>query len=187
MKYLLLDVTTPETRLLLVAKDMASVVLCGRMAKAKGLKVIAPPLEGRAFAKLELLPLQYLYWNTFREAPSDNYATLVADCKRMFEAIPVDGTSLRELEAEVARLCPDTPATTASTAKQPKADGGSPSTPKSGSITGRVWAIADTLWQSSGVMPDRKAVMAACEAKDINPSTASTQYGKWKASSLVPK
>lgn len=187
MKYLLLDVTNTETKLLLVAGDMHSAVAHGHIAKAKGLNVIAPPLEGRSFAKLELLPLQYLYWNTFHEAPSDNYATLLADCKQRFEAIPVDTTPLQELEAEVARLCPNTPETARTSKKSPKAKGGSPSTPKSGSVTGRVWAVADALWQSSGVMPERRAVMAACEAEDINPSTASTQYGKWKASRLLPK
>lgn len=187
MKYLLLDVTTHETKLLLIAPDLVTVQLHGRIAKAKGLTVMAPPLEGRSFAKLEKLPLQYLYWTTFQEAPSEDYPTLLADCARAFETLPVDATPLRELEAEVARLFPNTPATTALSKGSPKAEGGSPSAPKTGSTTGRVWAIADTLWQSNGTMPDRKAVMAACEAEGINPSTASTQYGKWKASRLAPK
>ena len=187
MKYLLLDVTTHETKLLLIAPDMLTVQLHGHIAQARGLTVMAPPLEGRSFAKLEKLPLQYLYWTTFQEAPSEDYPTLLADCARAFETLPVDATPLRELEAEVARLFPGTAPTEAIPKGSPKVEGGSPSSPKSGSTTGRVWAIADALWQSRGTMPDRKAVMAACEAEDINPSTASTQYGKWKASRLAPK
>ena len=52
--------------------------------------------------------------------------------------------------------------------------------PKSGTTTGRVWEIADTMRsQSRGDYPDRKEVLAKCEHEGINPSTASTQYAKW--------
>ncbi len=190
MKYLLLDVTTEETKLLLIA-TLHAVQLHGRIAMANGRKVLAPPLEGRSFSKLEKLPLQFLYWNTFREAPSEDYAKLLKDCVARFELLPVDATPIRELEAQVAQLYPDevgvNPKDRAVSKGSAKAEGGNPSAPKSGSTTRRVWEIADALWTPPGPMPDRKKVMAACEAQGINPSTASTQYGKWKASRLSSK
>lgn len=187
MKYLLLDVTTHETGLILISDSLQAVQLHGRIAQANGRKVIAPPLEGRSFAKLDKLPLQYLYWTTVREAPSEDYATLLQDCVRVFNSLPVDTTPTRELEAEVARLYPNEPSQASISKRPPKADGVAPDQPRTGSTTGRVWEIADSLWPAGSTMPDRKAVIAACEAKGINPSTASTQYGKWKASRLSGK
>lgn len=73
-------------------------------------------------------------------------------------------------------------------AKEPRAARESnPSTyvpPAGGSKTGRVWEIAEPIYQAA---PDktnwkeiRKAVVSACEAEGINSSTASVQYGKWR-------
>lgn len=63
----------------------------------------------------------------------------------------------------------------------------SPSTyvpPAGGSKTGRVWEIAEPIYQAAADKTNwkeiRKAVVAACEAEGINSSTASVQYGKWK-------
>lgn len=56
--------------------------------------------------------------------------------------------------------------------------------PKHGSKTGRVWEIAEPIYQAAADKTDwktiRKLVVAACEAEGINSSTASVQYGKWK-------
>ena len=77
MKYMLIDVTTVEaTRVLLVA-TLRQVQLHGRLAQAQGKKVIAPPLEGRGLAKLEKLPLQYLYWSVCQKTPPEEYSELV--------------------------------------------------------------------------------------------------------------
>ena len=57
--------------------------------------------------------------------------------------------------------------------------------PGAGSKTGRVWEIADEIWLAAGKPSDtkgiRKQIIEACEAQGINGSTASVQYGKWKA------
>lgn len=48
--------------------------------------------------------------------------------------------------------------------------------------TGRVWAICDTLKASATEENpiSRAAVIKHAEAKSINPSTAATQYGRWR-------
>lgn len=57
--------------------------------------------------------------------------------------------------------------------------------PKSGSKTGRVWEIADSLY-TPGATPKslRKQIIEACEAEGINGSTASVQFGKWSKTKL---
>lgn len=57
---------------------------------------------------------------------------------------------------------------------KPAAEGGTPTAPVKGA-TARVWAIADTMPTA-----DRKSIIEACVAEGINPSTAGTQYSKWK-------
>ena len=47
--------------------------------------------------------------------------------------------------------------------------------------TALVWTVCDEL-KAAGKTVDRKTVIPACEARGINPSTASVQFGKWKAS-----
>jgi len=62
---------------------------------------------------------------------------------------------------------------------------GPPEQPKAGSKTGRVWEIAEMIWQKSGCASNikamRKEIIEACEGEGINSSTASVQFGKWKS------
>ena len=52
--------------------------------------------------------------------------------------------------------------------------------PKSGTKTGRVWEIADAASAQLGKPAGRKAVIDAAVSEEINPSTAATQYGRWR-------
>lgn len=52
--------------------------------------------------------------------------------------------------------------------------------PKEGTKTGRVWAISDALSAELKKPVGRKAVIDAATAEEINPSTAATQYGRWR-------
>ena len=180
MKYMLIDVTAVETTAVLAIATNPRVVLLGKIQQAQGRKVIAPPLEGRSFSKLEKLPLQYLYWSICKETPPDDYSELLRRCLTKLDAMPADETPLEELEREVARLYPEEPVSREEK-KVPRDPGAPPARPKAASTTGRVWEIADSL-MNVNALPERKAVIAACEAEGINPATASTQYGKWKAS-----
>ena len=51
--------------------------------------------------------------------------------------------------------------------------------PSSGTITGRVWDIADQVQRQSG-NAEREAVIKACMEEGINLNTASTQFSYWK-------
>lgn len=60
--------------------------------------------------------------------------------------------------------------------------------PKGGSKTGRVWEIAEPIYEAASKPLDwkelRKQIVSACEAEGINGSTASVQYGKWKQTKI---
>ena len=53
------------------------------------------------------------------------------------------------------------------------------SRPGVGTITGRIWEIADRIQKQSG-QADREAVIKACMAEGININTASTQFSYWR-------
>ena len=182
--YMLIDITIlEETKVILVA-PLKSVELLGKIQQAQGKIVIAPPLEGRGFSKLEKSQLQYLYWNTCNQTPPEDYGVLVAACLEVLLKLPLDNTSIANLEKEVARLYPDGPGTEAVQPKDPNAP---PSRPRTAGATGKVWEIADRLFEENGGLPERKTVLAACEADGVNAATASTQFSKWKASKLASK
>lgn len=98
----------------------------------------------------------------------------------------MDDRPLESLEAEVARTCPDIAAGLPPQPKEERDPNAPAPRPKSTSMTGIVWLIADEQFVLAGnQMPDRKAVIDACVAEEINASTASTQYSKWKTSKLA--
>lgn len=190
MKYMVLDITTIEgTSVLAVAPTLRTAALFGKIQQAAGKKVVAPPVEGRGFSVLERTPLQYLYWNMCGEVPPEDYSLLIRQCLEKIETLPVLGTPLQELEAEVARLYPGVAPT--SEKREPiHSEAGQPERPKATSTTGRVWELADAAfskhYEPSSTMANvdwkslRGEIMTSCEASGINTATASTQYSKWK-------
>lgn len=52
--------------------------------------------------------------------------------------------------------------------------------PGPGTVTGRVWSIADDLLAALGRPPARREVIAKGTAEGINRATLSTQYAHWK-------
>lgn len=65
----------------------------------------------------------------------------------------------------------------------PRAPAGPANRPAAGSLTGRVWDMADHHAALGLVDKElRRTVIAACEAVGINKSTASVQFGKWLSS-----
>lgn len=74
--------------------------------------------------------------------------------------------------------------------KQPRAPAAPSERPKAGTTTARVWEIADgVLHNAKGKIADlkqfRAAVIGQCAEEGINSSTASVQFGKWKASTSI--
>lgn len=206
--YMLIDVTTMETAKLLLVGTLRQVQLHGQILKADGRKVIAPPLEGRGFGKLGMGDLQYLYWNTWGKAPSNEkgemlaYGDLLTTCLHAAQQVTPDGTSIELLEAEVAKLAPPPDGETdeietgveskpakKATPRTPQKPGEAPAVT---STTGKVWVIADRVLATKPAVtsttdwkPLRDAIIAACESEGINKATAATQYSKYKASKIA--
>ncbi len=72
------------------------------------------------------------------------------------------------------------PAVDPTPAKPPKDTKNGVTRPKAGTATGRVWEISDSQSKSAGEPAKRKDVIAAFVAESGNPSTAATQYGRWR-------
>lgn len=185
--YMILDVTdVAETKLLHIT-DNRRAVHRGYILKAAGRKVMAPPLEGRSFSKLEKLQLQYLYYQLSNgQTPPDDYHALVTECFELAKKFPTDTESLDDLIKEVAKLWTSLGITDAGQVPQTPVGDGQPLLPQSDrprakGVTGQVWEIADRLYAAAGnTMPDRKQVMEDCTAAGINSATAATQFAKWK-------
>lgn len=191
MRYMIIDVATVEgTSIVAIAPTLQHASLMGRLLKADGRKVIGPPVEGRGFAKLGKLPLQYLYWNICKEAPPEDYGELVQNCLTVLRNMPVDETPIAKLELACSKLEPEEGYNTDNELpvkpkeiKPPKTTRAPGSAPKSTSVTGLVWVLCDEVLEASGgVMPARKIFIDKCLEEGINPATAATQYAKWKGS-----
>jgi len=190
--YVLIDVTNlAQTKILTVA-PLHEVQCIGKIEKAAGREVIAPPLEGRGFAKLSVEQLQYLYWNTTQLPPPADYTELAKAMFEVAQKCPVDDRPLESLEKEVKRLYPDDSGSSnkqSSEPKAPKEPGAPAERPKGTSTTGRVWEIGDSILTGDPKAADwkdiRAKLMAACEAEGINKATAATQYSKWKGAKLA--
>lgn len=171
MRYMLIETSPAEARLLLMAPSMQAAQLHGQLAKARGVTVIAPPVEIRGFAQLTELALQSFYRNLCHAEPPEARDELVAGCLAKLCDYPEDTTSLAELEEALARIKADAPEPASHHKSRQKGE----------STTARIWALAEGL-TANKILAERQAVIQACLAEGINPATASTQFGKWKAS-----
>lgn len=140
----------------------------------------------RDFSSLTHLELRMLYHHTTGEMPSQNieYKKLVNGVSVLAKDLEDDDTSVEELESRLGKPLPpvDPKPAPEKAGRKPKADTSDKpvNRPAEGSTTRKVWDMADQLYKASGEVPTRGQVMEACEQDGINPSTASTQYGKWK-------
>ena len=189
--YMILDVTTPEETKLLHVTDNRRAIYRGYLLKAAGRKVIAPPLEGRSFAKLDKLQLQYLYYQLKATTPPEDYQVLMQECFEVVKLFPVEAETLDNLAKEVGKIWTqislDSPPPEGIIVDTPfvPAVGGSneQSRPSPKGATGQVWEIADEFFaKAAGSAIDRKGIIEACTARGINQATASTQFAKWKKS-----
>ncbi len=149
---------------------------------------VTDAVSNKSFSIYTHYELRMLYYNTVGELVSDNmdYSKLLAGVKKLAEDLLVDETSLEDLKTKLGheRVEPEISAETVEQESKPRKRSDSPSKPitrpKEGSMTGKVWDIADQLHTEKGEIPPRQDVIALCTEQGINASTASTQYGKWK-------
>lgn len=179
--YMLIDTTVLDSTRIVSVAELRQSICMGKLLEAQGRKVIAPVLEGRGFAKLERLQLQYLYWNTFGERPNDDYGVLLKECLEKAKALEVDATDLDYLERMVERL--EDQQSSQPKAEANAADGQPAERPRRAGATLQVWEIADEF-QKQG-RANRKEIIEECVRRGINASTASTQFSKWKAARNV--
>jgi hypothetical protein len=180
---MLIDITTVEGTRVLRVGDMERMQLHGRLYVAQGKKVIAPPVEGRGFSKLDKLALQYLYWNTCGKTPPEDYGQLIQDCLAIInEMTPCDDLikGLHEQADGIDILHPPTKPVAAPAPVVIKP-------PKATTTTGVIWQIAAECLEDlhNGTPPEdfkalRAEVVNRCKAEGFNESTISVQYGKWK-------
>lgn len=104
--YVILDITEPQATYAVAIGTMEQVQLMGRLLKAAGKNVIAPPCENRGLSCLNLKQLQYLYWNTCKQVPSEVYADLILATSKVVFALPPDQTPIEVLREQVRALTP---------------------------------------------------------------------------------
>lgn len=108
--------------------------------------------------------------------------TLLRRCVALLNCVSINTQTSVELEKVLGRpfRVKKTPEPEKSLRKKSSKQGGY-TRPKMGTATGKVWDIADEMLEANGVIPLKLTVVIACEVAGINPSTAATQYGKWKS------
>lgn len=188
--YMVIDTTKAEHTVIRAVAPIEQATLIGQtyMLEHPGRTCIAPSLDGRGFAKLDKLALQYLFWNTFQEKPNDDYGQLLKDCLAKALKIPVDTTDLRMLESakSLADVAVPTDNNKPKKVSAPKAE--VTAAPKKTSTCGFIWEICDSVLTQIADNTSkefRQTVMQRCEAEGINKSTASVQLGRWKDSKLA--
>lgn len=183
--YMVIDTTKAEHTVIRAVAQINHATLIGQtyMLEHPGRTCIAPSLDGRGFAKLDKLALQYLFWNTFQEKPNEDYGQLLKDCLTKALKLPVDNTDLKMLESAKS-LAADNLPTDNIKPKQVSAPKAEVTTaPKKTSTCGFIWEICDSVLlqiADNTSKEFRQSVMQRCEAEGINKSTASVQLGKWK-------
>lgn len=186
--YMLVD-TSVTAKVLLVA-PMLEVQLHARMvAHANpGIRLIAPPVEGRSFTKFSPSHLAHLIAN-LGATPDEDYAARVQQAAELVSGLTPDPTPLAALQRQADKLHlppPDLnhPEPKPVAAPKPKKERSTefkdPARPKAGTTTGLVWDMADALRAKLGRLPTSKEMVADCEREGIKAGTVSVQFGKWK-------
>lgn len=166
-----------------------------RVVWAKALEEVAPEsivigeaASSRTYSKFTDTELRLLYQNTTGlQYEGSDYSALLQSCKALglkLEPLPTPPGLVRLPN----RPAQETPAPTPRKTPVARAKGATPTPstrPKPGTVTGRVWDIADEV---AAAMPnaDHKAqraeIIRRAVAEGINPATAQVQYGKWRGS-----
>lgn len=186
--YMVIDITDmAQTKILQIAR-LREAQLWGSYHKLCGRTVVSPVMEGRGFAKLDKAFLQYLYWNTTGLTPSEDYQQLVIDCYNAVRWIAPDLTPVEQLEkmlADKQRELGVQQQQDAAEQQKIRQKSSPDKIPDKLSTCGYVWEIADRMTKEAGTMVERAALIAECEKESIHPSTAGTQYYRWKKSRLA--
>lgn len=201
--YMIVEKSPPEKATVLLIATGNRAALLGRLLKAQGRDVVAPPLTTIGLESLPIPVLTHLYWNTCREEPPEELPLLLSNLlSTIISKLEEDQTNIQSLQKQVDKLTVDAnlrsiPSIPSSipidllsdppsseigkTLTQPK-----PQHPKTSGSCSVVWDIAEKMFKdNNNQIPDRKLVIEACEQSGISSSTASTQFWKWKTAKLA--
>jgi len=142
----------------------------------------------RDLASFSELELRLLYRNLEnREVMGHTYARVLEQVHDVMGKLQEDETTLGQLVKKLGKPLKEPDFTPVKEKPEPKSKqvGAIPSRPKEGSLTARVWEAADWLYsqqnpQDINSKSLRDDVIKVCTDNGVNPSTASTQYAKWK-------
>ncbi|AUR88739.1 hypothetical protein NVP2117O_61 [Vibrio phage 2.117.O._10N.261.45.E9] len=144
-------------------------------------------LEGKSFSVLSEAELRTLILNETGSEMSESmsYDKLVEKAKWCAEQLEVDATEeavlAKKLGREITPIQPIPQPEKKGRKTNPATSGGkAPTRPKAGTATGRVWDLADSVHTKVGDDIEKQMVVDLCVAEGINPSTAGTQFGKWR-------
>lgn len=202
--YMVIRTTNNEHAQILYVAEMEIATLLGQLYRAEhpDQKCIAPPLEGRGFAKIDLAMLQYVYWNTFQSTPPEDYTELIKQCVERASKIEVTHANPESLRAELALFGTEIvvnkkgeitkeikekkvpkPPKAAKAPRQPRSESDiKTDRPRAGTTTGLVWDIIDKHFANvKDVKVLRNVALEECKNEGLNPSTFSVQFGKWRA------
>lgn len=168
-----------------------------RVVWAKAVEEVAPEAivigeaaSSQTYSKFTDTELKLLYRNTTGlQYEGSDYNALLQSCKALglkLEPLPTPPGLVRLPNRPV----PETSAPTPSKTPVARAKGATPTPspsarPKAGTVTGRIWDIADEV---AAAMPDadhkvqRAEIIRRAVAEGINPATVQVQYNKWKGS-----
>lgn len=200
--YMIVEKSPPEKATVLLIATGNRAALLGRLLKAQGRDVVAPPLTTTGLESLPIPVLTNLYWNTCREEPPEELSLLLSNLLSSIKKMPEDFTNIQSLQKQVDKLTVDANLRSIPSITQPlpidllsdapSSEIGKTLTqpkhqhPKVSGACGAVWDIAEKLFKDNdNQIPDRKLVIEACEQANISSSTASTQFWKWKTAKLA--
>jgi hypothetical protein len=123
------------------------------------------------------------------ELMGTDYAVHLKAVREIMQDLDTDDTSLVDLRKTLGRDLEEQTCLPKKERALPKVKaakaGALPTRPKAGTLTERVWQAGDWLYsqqspQDINCRTLRDAVISTCVENGVNPSTASTQYAKWK-------
>lgn len=200
--YMIVEKSPTEKATVLLIATGNRAALLGRLLKAQGRDVVAPPLTTIGLESLPIPVLTNLYWNTCREEPPEELSLLLSNLLSSIKKMPEDFTNIQSLQKQVDKLTVDANLRSIPSITQPlpidllsdapSSEIGKTLTqpkhqhPKVSGACGAVWDIAEKMFKdNNNQIPDRKLVIEACEQSGISSSTASTQFWKWKTAKLA--
>lgn len=144
----------------------------------------------RDFSVFTRMELKMIYNKAAGEAHrSEDYQKLIVAVYEIGQRMEPDDTTIGPLVKKLGKPLSEPSVKPQKEKRAVKPSSAQPTRPRAGTTTARVWEIADELLRGDpGIDFESKAfrqhVIDTCGSETINPSTAATQFAKWKRDHL---